>query len=72
MAKLNVDELKKDMDAQKKAVAAIRTASKDRRKDVKLRESRKELKRLQRRWRLATGKKIAAQRKAAGGDEKKG
>ncbi|MCC6737485.1 MAG: hypothetical protein IT452_00450 [Planctomycetia bacterium] len=65
MAKVNVEELKKDVDAQKKKVSGLKTASKDRRKDASLRTERKALKRLQRRWRLASGKKMEARKKAA-------
>lgn len=70
MAKVNVEELKKDVDAQKKKVSGLKTASKDRRGDTSLRSERKALKRLQRRWRLVSGKKMEARKKAAGGDKK--
>ena len=69
MPKVNVEEVKKDVDAQKKKVAGLKVASKERRKDAGLRGERKRLKRLQRRWRQASGKKIAAILKA--GTEKK-
>jgi len=65
MAKVNAEEVKKDVVAQKKAVTELKTKSKDRRKDLPLRAERKALKRLQRRWRLASGTKIAAAKKAA-------
>lgn len=67
---MNVEEVKKDVDAQKKKVGELKKASKDRRKDTALRSERKALKRLQRRWRLASGRKMEARKKAAGGDKK--
>jgi hypothetical protein len=64
MAKVNAEEVKKDVIAQKKTVAELKAKSKDRDKDTNLRAERKALKRLQRRWRLASGTKIAAAKKA--------
>jgi len=64
MPKINVEEVKKDVDAQKKKVADLKKASKERRKDAGLRTERKALKRLQRRWRQVSGKKIEAIKKA--------
>lgn len=63
----NAEEVKKDVDAQKKKVAELKKATKDARKDAKLRDAHKALRRLQRRWRQMTGKKLATIRKAAGG-----
>ncbi|MEK7466874.1 MAG: hypothetical protein AAB074_05610 [Planctomycetota bacterium] len=65
MAKVNAEEVKKDVVAQKKTVVELKAKSKDRDKDTNLRAERKRLKRLQRRWRLASGTKIAAAKKAA-------
>ncbi len=64
MASVKAEEVKKDVEAQKKIVIELKKASKERRKDLKLRAERKALKRLQRRWRLASGTKIAAAKKA--------
>jgi hypothetical protein len=64
MAKVNAEEVKKDVVAQKKTVAELKAKCKDRDKDTNLRAERKALKRLQRRWRLASGTKIAAAKKA--------
>jgi len=57
MPMLKAEDVKKDADAQKKKVAEIKKASKDVRRDPKLREARKTLRRLQRRWRQMTGRK---------------
>ena len=65
MAKVNAEEVKKDVVAQKKTVSELKAKSKDRDNDLVLRSERKTLKRLQRRWRLASGAKIAAAKKAA-------
>jgi hypothetical protein len=71
MGKMSAEEVKKDIDAQKKAVADLKKATKDARKDGKLRSERRVLRRLQRRWRQMTGKKLATSKKAAGGTEEK-
>lgn len=64
MATVKAEDVKKDVEAQKKKVIEMKKASKERRKDLALRAERKTLKRLQRRWRLASGTKIAAAKKA--------
>ena len=53
------EDVKKDVDAQRKAVAELKKTVKEPRKDLKFREARKELRRLQRRWRQMTGRKLA-------------
>jgi hypothetical protein len=71
MGTLSADEVKKDLDAQKKKFRELRAASKDARKDLTLRAAHKALRRLQRRWRQMTGKKNAKPAAAGAGEAKK-